>query len=103
MRSVRYSKTFNDQLADLIEYGERRYGQAIAEAKQELVFSTVESYLSHFPGAKRADESLGLTVHSVPKTPFMILFDYDDTELRVHFVFYKSADMTELDPGSVEW
>ena len=103
MRSVRYSKTFNDQLVDLIAYGEVRFGRRLAAEKQHLVFSTAEHYLAGFPAAKRPNRSLGLTVYPIDKTPFVILYDYDDAELRVHFVFHKRADLTELDPASAEW
>ena len=103
MRSVRYSKTFNDQLVELLEFGEPIYGQRLVQEKQRLVFSTVETYLAQFPAAKRSEPSLGLTVYPISKSPFMILYDYDDTELRVHFVFHRSADLTELDPASAEW
>jgi plasmid stabilization system protein ParE len=103
MRAVRYSKTFNDQLVDLIEFGERRFGRRLAATKQQLVYSTAEHYLAYFPGVKRPDRSLGLTVYPIDKTPFVILYDYDDTELRVHFVFHKSADLADLDSASAEW
>ena len=103
MRSVRYSKTFNDQLSDLIAYGEKRFGRRVAAEKQHLVFSTAEHYLAHFPAAKQPDRALGLTIYPIGKTPFVILYDYDDAELRVHFVFHKNADLTDLDPASAEW
>jgi hypothetical protein len=32
-----------------------------------------------------------------------MLYDFDDTELRVHFIFHRHADLRDLDPGSVEW
>jgi plasmid stabilization system protein ParE len=103
VRAVRYSKTFNDQLIELIEYGERHFGRRLAAAKQKLVYATTENYLAHFPAAKRPDSTLGLTIYPIDKTPFVILYDYDDAELRVHFVFHRRADLTELDPASAEW
>jgi hypothetical protein len=32
-RAVKLSKTFNDQLADQIDYGEQRFGRHVAEQK----------------------------------------------------------------------
>jgi hypothetical protein len=44
-----------------------------------------------------------LTVYRVAKTPFVVLYDYDDTELRVHFILPARADRRDLDASSVEW
>ena len=44
---------------------------------------------------------LGLTVYPISKTPFVVLYDYDDAELRVHFLLPVRAD--RRDPASAEW
>ena len=33
----------------------------------------------------------------------VVVYDHDDTELRLHFVFHQSADLRHLDPLSAEW
>jgi hypothetical protein len=42
-------------------------------------------------------------VYPVTKTPFVVVYDYDDTELRVMFIFHARADLRSIDPVSVEW
>jgi hypothetical protein len=32
-----------------------------------------------------------------------VLYDFDDAEFRVHFVFHRHADLRDLDPASAEW
>ena len=59
--------------------------------------------LAHYPRMKRPHAELGLIVYPVSDTPFVILFDFDDTELRVHFIFHKSASIADLDPKSAAW
>jgi hypothetical protein len=103
MRQVRYSKTFARAIDTLLAQGEPKFGAAVVRSKRKLVRETAEHYLAHFLAAKRPDRSLGLTIYPVDKTLFVILYDYDDAELRVHFIFHRHADLTELDPTSVEW
>jgi hypothetical protein len=33
----------------------------------------------------------------------VVLYDYDDAELRVHFIVHKNASLDDLGPGSAEW
>ena len=103
MRVVRYSKTFARAIDALLAQGEPKFGPAVVRSKRKLVRDTAEHYLAHFPAAKQPDHALGLTIYPIGKTPFVILYDYDDVGLRVHFVFHKNADLTELDPASAEW
>jgi len=80
-RAVRLSKTFNDQLVEQIDYGERRFGTRVAEEKKERVLATIEMVLAHYPAIKHPHPRLGLVVYPVYDTPFIILYDYDDREL----------------------
>jgi len=32
-----------------------------------------------------------------------VLYDFTETDLRAHFIFHKSANLEDLDPGLVEW
>ena len=102
-RAVKLSKTFNDQLIDQIDFGERRFGRRVAEQKKEKVLATIEGLLASTPGVKRPHPTLGLVVYPVTDTPFMVLYDFTETELRVHFVLHTSASLEDLDPKSAEW
>ena len=103
MRDVRLSVTFNDQLNELLARGEDRFGAAVADEKRRKVYSTIRTFLASHPGSKRPDSRLGLVVYPITDTPFIILYDFDDAELRVHFIFLCGADFVDLDPRSAEW
>lgn len=103
MRSLRLSVTFNDQLNELLAHGEDRFGVAVANEKRAKVYSTIRNILSRHPRAKRPHRRLKLVVYPVTDTPFVVLYDYDDTELRVHFLLHHRTSLRDLDPTSAEW
>lgn len=103
MRSVRYSKTFADELEILLAQGEPKFGATVVNAKMQLVRSTVVNHLAQFPGTGRLEPEHGLYVWAVRRTPFVLLYDFTEAELRIHMVVHKSADRTTLDPSRVEW
>ena len=103
MRSIIYSTTFDEQLIEYIEHGELTYGAAVATEKKDRVYDTIKDVLAHSPGIKQRDPVLDLVVYPVTGTPFFILYDYDDSELRVHFVFINGKPLSEIDPACVEW
>ena len=86
----------------LLAQGIPTFGSRVVSAKQDLVYDTVDQFLAAHPKAKRPDRRLKLRVYPISKTPF-VLYDFDDGELRVHFVFHRSADLSGLDPASAEW
>jgi mRNA-degrading endonuclease RelE of RelBE toxin-antitoxin system len=102
MRRVRLSKTFFQQLHTLLEQGYPKFGERVVLEKRDLVFRLIEQHLARYPRVPR-DPSHGLCVYPVRKTPFALVYDYDDAELRVLFIFHKHADLSDLDPGMVEW
>ena len=75
----------------------------MVDAKLAQVERTLEHFLAVHPDAKRADPHLGLHVYPISRTPFVVLYDFDDRELRVHFIFHRNADLRDLDPKSAEW
>ena len=103
MRQVRLSKTFILQLHVLLEQGYPRFGAAVVEEKRSRVYDLIEHHLAHFPASKKPDPALGLTVYPVDKAPFVVLYDFDDQELRVHFILHAQADRHDLDPTSARW
>ena len=103
MRTVRYSRTFALAFDNLLAQGVPHFGLDLIMAKRALVRRTIEQYLAVFPEIKRPHPALGLVVYPISKTPFVVLYDFDDTELRVHFVFHKHAALEDLDPAKAEW
>ena len=65
----------------------------------------VEFDLADFPGLKGAHKRLGLVVYPVSDTPFIVLYDFDAEELRVHFILRQGAGdrLDDLDPSLIEW
>ena len=103
MRVVRVSTTFNDQLNELLDQGEPRFGPTVVEQKRALVFATIRNHLANFPGTARREQAHGLFVYPIGTTPFVVLFDYDDNELRIHFVVHNRADRSRIDPADIAW
>ena len=103
MRRVVRSRTYVSQLKDLLDQGIERFGVAVVEQKLALIDHTLEVFLARHPKAKRPNRKLGLRVYPVSDTPFKVLYDFTETELRAHFIFHKSASLEDLDPSSAEW
>ena len=102
MRSIRYSQSFYEELATLLEQGIDRFGPAVVAQKRADVLGTIKDYLAHHP-RRPVDDVLGICAYQVRTVPFVILYDYDDSELRVHLVIHASADRTQVDLGAVVW
>lgn len=102
MRRVRLSRTFRDQLDELIEQGFPRFGTRVVTEKRERLLDLIHNHLAAFPRNPR-DPDLGLCVYPVSQTPFVLIYDFDDVELRIHFVMHGADDRRRLDPNSAEW
>jgi plasmid stabilization system protein ParE len=103
MRTVRLSKTFERQLTDLLDYGEQRFGRAVAAKSKSRVDTAIRDFLVAFPSTKTVDPNLGLTRYPVHRTPFVLLYDFDDAELRVHFIYHEHVSLEDLNPSAAEW
>ncbi|MFA5949389.1 MAG: hypothetical protein WC807_03815 [Hyphomicrobium sp.] len=102
MRRVVRSKTYVRQLKTLIEYGVKRFGLRVAESKLLILDDVIEHFLAAHPGAKQVDPELMLHVYPISRTPFVLIYDFDAVELRLHFIIQARADRSSLDPGDVE-
>jgi plasmid stabilization system protein ParE len=103
MRNVRVSKTALDQLNALLAQGIAPFGARVVAEKRDRVYATIEHVLAAFPAIKRPHPKLELCVYPIARTPFVVLYDFDDSELRVHFIFHRRADLRDLDQTSIEW
>lgn len=103
MRSIRYSRTFTDELETLLDQGEPKFGVAVVDSKKQLVRRTITKHLVDYPKTGHLEPEHGLFIYTVRRTPFVLIYDFDDAELRIHMVVHKSADRTTLDPSTVEW
>jgi mRNA-degrading endonuclease RelE of RelBE toxin-antitoxin system len=102
MRRVLRSRTYLAQLKTFIEKGTKTFGAAVAERTLARIDHTIEQHLAHYP-KKPFDHRLGLYVYAVSRTPFVLIYDFDDEELRVHFIVYGRADRNNIDPLSADW
>ena len=102
MRQVRYSTAFVHQFNTLLAQGEAKFGARVADQKRDLVYDTIDHYLAWLPKKPR-DPDIDLYTHAIAGTPFVVIYDFDDTELRVFFIVHGHADRAHIDPAGVEW
>ena len=102
MRRVRLSKTFLDQLDTLLEQGYPRVGERVIVEKRDRVYDVITNHIASYPRIP-IDLDLGMCVFAVSKTPFVLIYDYDDVELRVHFILHGGMDRSHFDPTNAEW
>jgi len=102
MRRIRRSATYIRELQALLEQGLPKFGFDVVAAKQQRIDDFV-AFLARYPGAGIIDPDIGLRVSPISRTPFAVAYDFDDDELRLHFIFHQHADRTRLDFKAVEW
>ena len=72
MRSIRYSQSFFDELATLLEQGVDRFGPAVVAQKRADVLCTIKDFLAHHP-VRTIDAVLGICAYQVRTAPFVIV------------------------------
>jgi plasmid stabilization system protein ParE len=103
MRTVRVSRSYLAAFHALLAYGEARFGRAVVDDKRARVERTIANILRDYPGIGRREAHLGVYSYPVTRTPFVLLYDYDDYELRIHLIVHARADRTRIVLGDVEW
>lgn len=103
MRRIKRSATFTLEFQALLAQGIPRFGYRLIAQKRDLVENFVKTFLVIFPGAGNVDPDIGLHTYRVARTPFVIGYDYNDDELRLHILFHEHADRTLIDPTNVIW
>jgi hypothetical protein len=61
------------------------FGAAVAERTLARIDHTIEQHLARYP-KKSFDDRLGVYVYAVLHTPFVLIYDFDDEEIRVHLI-----------------
>ena len=102
MRSIKYPKTFYDELAELLAQGIDRFGAKVVAQKRALVLDAIKNFLAHHP-VRPIDPDLGICAYPITGAPFVVIYDYDDHELRVHLIIHAKADRRLIDLSAVEW
>ena len=120
MRRVRLSKTYDDELEVLLGQGLSGFGVKVVRKPRDRVEWAIEQTLVQHP-RRPIDPQLGLCTYHVTKTPFVLLYDFDDTELRddfddtelrddfddtelrVHLIIHAGMDRSAIDLSKVIW
>ena len=89
MRRVRRSRSYNDAFQILLEQGLPGFGLGVVEEKRERV--------------ENFDAGTGYFVYPVSKTPFVLIYDFDDAELRLQLIVHNRADRSQIDPTRIVW
>ena len=87
----------------MLEQGAGKFGIAVAMEKERIVFDVLQTYLSEHPYRGTYDRRLKLHTYHVSKTPFVLVYEYDEAELRVLFIVHERANRRLLDPKAVDW
>lgn len=103
MRRVCRSIEYVEELQRLLRQGLPKFGYAVVEEKRALVDACIEHRLVNHPATRRIDPALGLYTYPVTGTPFVLVYDFDDSEVRIHYIFHVSADRTALDMSLITW
>lgn len=103
MRTVKVSKTYLAALHEQLVFGQTRYGDRIVDDKRARVSDTISKVLAKHPAIGVFDAALGLHFHPVSRTPFLLLYDFDEVELRIHLIVHRRADRSRLDRSQVDW
>jgi plasmid stabilization system protein ParE len=103
MRTVRVSRSYLAALHELLAYGEARFGSLVVDDKRERVERTIGQILRDYPGIGRFEAHLGVFSYPVTRTPFVLLYDFDDHEIRLHLITHARADRTRIELDDVVW
>ena len=103
MRQVRRSVSFIEEFQRLLRQGLAKFGYLVVEEKRALVEACIVGILAHHPSTRRVELAIGLYTYPVTGTPFVLVYDFDDSELRVHYIFHESSDRAALDMSRIEW
>ena len=103
MRRIRRSITFVEQLERLLEQGIAKFGLGIADEKRHRLEVMIDTYLVRHPRMGLRDDALGLYVYPITNAPFVVIYDFDEDELRLYAVLHQRADRRRFDPTTVQW
>ncbi len=103
MRTVRYAQSAEASLRTLLAQGAAKFGVDVADEKRLLLRTCVSTYLAEYPHHDLRTPGQTFRHYPVADTPFTVVFDYDEVELRVLFIVHQRADRRQLDVRDVIW
>lgn len=102
MRRIRRSVSFADAFEQLLAQGLPVFGYDVVADKKAKVEHTIRTFLVHHP-VRPQDPVLDIYSYAVTDTPFVLLYDFDDDELRIHLIIHARADRRRVDLSRVVW
>ncbi len=103
MRSIRVSRTYLAALHHLLAFGEAHFGRAVVDEKRKRISYVIRNVLAVYPTVGAFDESLEIHFYAVSGTPFVLLYDFDDAELRIHLIIHRRANRSSVDIADIDW
>jgi hypothetical protein len=103
MRRVRRSRSSVDGLQLMLRQGLGKFGLYVVTKKQQLVDDIIDGFLTEFPHLGLRTPRKSFYHYPVSGTPFTVIYEYDDSELRVLFIVHQSANRKRLKTTDVEW
>ena len=103
MRRIRRSLSYSEAFETLLEQGLHKFGFRVIDEKRERVEAFVSEFLATYPRTGTFDPDLGFFVLPVSKTPFVLVYDFDDAELRLQLIVHNRADRSQIDPTRIIW
>jgi plasmid stabilization system protein ParE len=103
MRNVRISRTARDMFLNLLDQGLAKFGTDVTEQKRWLVLTCIGQFLTHFPHLGLRTPRKSFYHYPVSGTPFTVIYEYDEVELRVLFIVHNSTNRRRLKATDVEW
>ena len=103
MRTVKTSLTARRQLKDILTEGVQKFGEDVADRTATRIDIAVHSLLCHFPDWFAKEAYRGLHTYAVPKTPVVVAYNFDEKELRVHFIFHQGQNREGWKPTDAQW
>jgi plasmid stabilization system protein ParE len=103
MRTVRWSKSAVADLRTLLDQGLSKCGPQVIRDKQLTLLNVVDGFLLRSPRNGRSDPDASFYRYEVSKTPFVVIYEFDEHELRILFIVHKSSDFSTINPADVAW
>jgi plasmid stabilization system protein ParE len=104
MRTVRISVTAENSLTAMLVDGAAHYSLPFLEAQRSRVYATILRTIAQFPDMRPQNVNFdGLRLLSIKHTPFTVVYDFDDAEVRILQVLHRRAAMTRARALNIEW
>lgn len=103
MRRIRGSASYAAALRDLLAFGETCFGSRVVDQKRARISHVISNVLAFNPAIGSFDQTLGVYTYPIARTPFILLYDFDDDELRLTLIIHARSDRTQIDLTAVEW